>query len=101
MTLCASLHVRQRAGRQRPGTAPLDDVSTLRCNGWGGWAGNVAIPFYLFSVNMTASNISSGQERVMYLPPLPLKGTGLHRFVFTLFSHRQEVCEVPLPAGTW
>ena len=31
--------------------------------------------------------LSSGSEVIPYLQPLPLSGTGFHRFVFSLFAH--------------
>ena len=98
------LFLRQQSGRERPRAGPLDGVSALAVmEGLPGiaQANNMVASSFLFSVNMTASTVSSGQEKVTYLPPLPLKGTGLHRFVFTLFTHPYELHQEPFPTDTW
>lgn len=49
-------------------------------------------------VNMQQEGgLSSGTEVAPYLPPLPLRGTGFHRCVFSLYTHPQPLELSSLP----
>lgn len=63
-----------------------------------------------YSVNIPVSggsgDISAGLTRAHYLPPVPPQGTGLHRFVFSLYTHSEPLPqdhthEVGVVTGEW
>ena len=39
------------------------------------------------NIQLPSLDINSGSEVMPYLQPLPPRGTGFHRFVFSLFTH--------------
>ena len=41
--------------------------------------------------NVTSDSISSGLEWCPYLPPIPIKGTGYHRLVITLYHQKNKM----------
>ena len=47
--------------------------------------------FLLSSGNIPGSRISNGQILCEYLPPVPVQGTGFHRFVFCLIKQNGEL----------
>ena len=52
-------------------------------------------------VNIAGGEVSTGHEVVPYLQPVPPRGSGLHRYVFTLFTHTGHI-DPDTPVGdTW
>ena len=52
-------------------------------------------------VNIAGGEVSTGHEVVPYLQPVPPRGSGLHRYVFTLFTHTSHI-DPDTPVGdTW
>ena len=52
-------------------------------------------------VNIAGGEVSTGHEVVPYLQPVPPRGSGLHRYVFTLFTHSGHI-DPDTPVGdTW
>ena len=50
------------------------------------------LSFYIdFSYNIPGSRISGGEVICEYLPPIPIQGTGFHRFVFCLIKQSGEL----------
>ena len=52
-------------------------------------------------VNIAGGEVSTGHEVVPYLQPVPPRGSGLHRYVFTLFTQTGHI-DPDTPVGdTW
>ena len=49
------------------------------------------IPLCLCRVNIVGGEMTSGHEVVPYLQPVPPRGTGLHRHVFSLYTHPSPI----------
>jgi len=45
------------------------------------------------STNISGTSIFDGMEVCPYLPPVPPQGSGYHRYVFAVYSHKE-----PLPS---
>ena len=43
------------------------------------------------NIPTSSLELSSGSEVMPYLQPLPLRGTGFHRFIFSLFTHSEPL----------
>ena len=41
--------------------------------------------------NIEKGDLSSGRPVLLYMAPLPAKGTGAHRYVFHLYEHAQPL----------
>lgn len=47
---------------------------------------------YFYSINIPGNKVDQGKE-LSYMPPLPWKGSGFHRFCFALFEHSDIIDE--------
>jgi len=50
----------------------------------------------LFSVDIQDGNPATGETVCSYLAPVPPRGTGFHRFVFTLYTHTTPLISTEL-----
>ena len=46
---------------------------------------------FFYSINISEGDILSGHEIVPYLQPIPPQGSGLHRYIFTLYTHHNPI----------
>ena len=52
-------------------------------------------------VNIAGGEVSAGHEVVPYLQPVPPRGSGLHRYVFTLYTHTGHIDPDTTVGDTW
>lgn len=82
---------------------PADHLCSLvLSNPDGHLLSNTAELLHWMICNIRAPDTGSGQTECPYLPPVPPRGTGLHRFVFALYTHSKPIADVGLSQkGSW
>ena len=52
-------------------------------------------------VNIREGVTSSGQELMPYLQPVPLQGSGVHRYILSVFTHTDPISPASTSGLTW